>query len=71
MSLSYPQVDRHDRISPSLLDDNVTLVPAERSELGTLRNRLYRAMASNALSPARFYNLPTNRVVELGTQIAI
>ena len=48
-----------------------TLVPAERSELGTLRNRLYRAMASNALSPARFYNLPTNRVVELGTQIAI
>jgi KUP system potassium uptake protein len=48
-----------------------TLVPAERSELGTLRNRLYRAMASGALSPARFYHLPTNRVVELGTQIAI
>jgi KUP system potassium uptake protein len=48
-----------------------TLVPAEKSELGTLRNKLYRAMASNALSPARFYNLPPNRVVELGTQIAI
>jgi KUP system potassium uptake protein len=48
-----------------------TLVPAERSELGSLRNRLYRAMASGALSPARFYHLPTNRVVELGTQIAI
>jgi len=48
-----------------------TLVPAERSELGTLRNKLYRAMASAALSPARFYHLPTNRVVELGTQITI
>jgi len=48
-----------------------TLVPAERSELGKWRNRLYRAMASNALSPARFYHLPTNRVVELGTQITI
>jgi KUP system potassium uptake protein len=48
-----------------------TLVPAEHSELGTLRNRLYRAMAANALSPARFYHLPPNRVVELGTQIAI
>jgi KUP system potassium uptake protein len=48
-----------------------TLVPAERSELGSWRNRLYRAMASNALSPARFYHLPPNRVVELGTQIAI
>ncbi|HEX2760974.1 MAG TPA: potassium transporter Kup, partial [Rhizomicrobium sp.] len=48
-----------------------TLVPAERSELGSWRNRLYRAMASNALSPARFYHLPPNRVVELGTQITI
>jgi len=48
-----------------------TLVPAEKSELGSWRNRLYRALASAALSPARFYHLPTNRVVELGTQIAI
>jgi KUP system potassium uptake protein len=48
-----------------------TLIPAERSELGTLRNRLYRTLASAALSPARFYHLPPNRVVELGTQIAI
>jgi KUP system potassium uptake protein len=48
-----------------------TLVPAERSAMGKLRNRLYRAMASGALSPARFYHLPPNRVVELGTQIAI
>ena len=48
-----------------------TLVPAERSELGSWRGRLYRAMASAALSPARFYHLPPNRVVELGTQITI
>ena len=48
-----------------------TLIPAERSELGSFRNRLYRAMAGAALSPARFYHLPPNRVVELGTQIAI
>jgi KUP system potassium uptake protein len=48
-----------------------TLIPAERSELGSFRNRLYRTMAGAALSPARFYHLPPNRVVELGTQIAI
>jgi KUP system potassium uptake protein len=48
-----------------------TLVPAERSELGRWRGRLYRAMASAALSPIRFYHLPPNRVVELGTQITI
>ncbi len=48
-----------------------TLVPAEHSPLGRFRNWLYRTIASNALSPALFYNLPPNRVVELGTQIAI
>ena len=48
-----------------------TLIPAEHSELGGIRNWLYRAIAGNALSPALFYNLPPNRVVELGTQIAI
>ena len=48
-----------------------TLVPAERSELGVLRNRLYRFLAGAALSPARFYHLPPNQVVELGTQVSI
>jgi len=48
-----------------------TLVPAEHSELPRWRNWLYRQLAGNALSPARFYHLPPNRVVELGTQITI
>jgi KUP system potassium uptake protein len=39
--------------------------------LSRWRNWLYRTMASSALSPARFYRLPPNRVVELGTQITI
>ncbi|HWY60459.1 MAG TPA: potassium transporter Kup [Rhizomicrobium sp.] len=48
-----------------------TLVPAEHSELSRWRNWLYRTIAGNALSPARFYHLPPNRVVELGTQVTI
>ena len=48
-----------------------TLVPAEHSVLSHWRNWLYRTMAGNALSPARFYHLPPNRVVELGTQVTI
>ena len=48
-----------------------TLVPAENPVLGRWRTRLYMALASNALSPARFYHLPPNRVVELGTQVTI
>jgi KUP system potassium uptake protein len=48
-----------------------TLVPAEHSELGRWRTWLYMRLASNALSPARFYHLPPNRVVELGAQVSI
>jgi KUP system potassium uptake protein len=48
-----------------------TLVPAAHSELGRWRGWLYRSMASAALSPARFYHLPPNRVVELGTQVTV
>jgi KUP system potassium uptake protein len=48
-----------------------TLVPAEHSELPRWRNWLYRNLAGNAMSAARYYNLPPNRVVELGTQITI
>lgn len=48
-----------------------TLVPAERPELGRWRTRLYMALASNALSSARYYRLTPNRVVELGTQVTI
>ncbi len=48
-----------------------TLVPAPHSALGRWRGWLYRAMAGAALSPVRFYHLPPNRVVELGTQVTI
>jgi KUP system potassium uptake protein len=48
-----------------------TLVPAEHSALGRWRTWLYMRLASNALSPARFYHLPPNRVVELGAQVSI
>ena len=48
-----------------------TLVPSEHPVLGRWRTWLYMRLASNALSPARFYHLPPNRVVELGTQVTI
>jgi len=48
-----------------------TLVPAEHPVLGRWRTWLYTQLAQNALSPAKFYHLPPNRVVELGTQVTI
>jgi KUP system potassium uptake protein len=47
------------------------LVPASRPVLAPWRIALYTWLASNAYSPARYYRLPANRVVELGTQISI
>ena len=48
-----------------------TLVAGEQPELPRWRVALYMWLASNALSPARYYQLPPGRVVELGTQVSI
>jgi KUP system potassium uptake protein len=48
-----------------------TLVPGAHSALRHWRIALYTWLASNALAPARFFRLPPNRVVELGTQVTI
>ena len=37
--------------------------------LGKWPTWIYLRLAASALSPARFFHLPPNRVVELGTQI--
>jgi KUP system potassium uptake protein len=48
-----------------------TLVAGDHPGLKNWRIGIYTWLASNALAPARFYGLPPNRVVELGTQITI
>ncbi len=48
-----------------------TLVPGQNPSLPRWQVALYMWLASNALSPARFYHLPPGRVVELGTQVTI
>ncbi len=47
-------------------------IPVFRSEgLALWREGLFSALARNAGSPVEYFNLPTNRVIELGTQIEI
>jgi len=49
-----------------------TVVASIRYEgMALWRERLFSAMARNAGSPVDYFNLPTNRVIELGTQIEI
>jgi KUP system potassium uptake protein len=46
-----------------------TFVPGGRSGMARWRKRLFMFMARNARSPAEFFGIPPNDVVELGAQI--
>ncbi|MBL6853651.1 MAG: hypothetical protein ISS15_19095 [Alphaproteobacteria bacterium] len=48
-----------------------TPMPGNQPQLGRWRTWPHTLLASSALPPARFYHLPPNRVVELGTQVTI
>ncbi len=48
-----------------------TLIPASRSELRRWQATLFIAMTGTALSATRFFRIPANRVVEMGTQVEI
>ena len=48
-----------------------TVVPAAKSSLTPWRALVFRLMSKNATSATDFFKIPANRVVELGTQIAI
>jgi KUP system potassium uptake protein len=49
----------------------VTLVPAMKPLIPAWRRRLYFALARNAASAPDFFRIPTDRVVEVGAQIAL
>jgi KUP system potassium uptake protein len=46
-----------------------TLLPSGKSKLARWRKKLFIVMARNAQTATVFFNLPANRVVELGAQI--
>ncbi len=48
-----------------------TLILSTKRTLQYWRKRLFRFMATNSLGAAAFYNLPPNRVVELGVQMEL
>ncbi len=48
-----------------------TLLPTGRARMAGWRKRLYILLARNAPSAASFFEIPPNRVVELGTQLEL
>ena len=45
------------------------LIPTGKSRMARWRKSLFAVMSRNARSATEFFNIPPNRVVELGTQI--
>ena len=58
-------------IDTSFFLSRQTLLPSERPGMMIWREKLFAWMLRNAESAMEFFRLPTNRVVELGTQIEI
>ena len=48
-----------------------TIVPSFKRDISPPRARLFAFMSKNATSATDFFNIPTNRVVELGTQLVL
>lgn len=48
-----------------------TIITTERPGMARWRKKLFTSMARNATSITAYFNIPTNRVIELGTQVEL
>ncbi len=48
-----------------------TLIPSVKADMAMWREQLFCAMSKNAMSATDFFKIPSNRVVELGTQVQL
>ena len=60
-----------DMMETSFFLGRATLVPKVGSEMALWREKLFVLLYRNAGSATSFYKIPTNRVVELGTQVVL
>jgi KUP system potassium uptake protein len=60
-----------DMMDTSFFLSRETLIPTKFAGMALWRERLFVAMAKNAVKSSDFFAVPTNRVVELGTQVQL
>lgn len=60
-----------DMMKTSFFLSRQTLLPSEKPGMAIWREKLFAWMLRNAASAMEFFRLPTNRVVELGSQLEI
>ncbi|ANU08248.1 potassium transporter Kup [Paraurantiacibacter namhicola] len=62
---------KFDMMSTSFFLSRQTLLMADNPGMAVWREKLFSWMMRNAATPMEFFRLPTNRVVELGSQVEI
>lgn len=63
--------ERFDIMATTFYLSRETIVPSMTRRMMPVRARLFAIMSKNATSASDFFKIPTNRVVELGTQLVI
>jgi KUP system potassium uptake protein len=58
-------------MDPSFFVSRETLIATVAPGMALWRERLFVSMSKNATKASEFFNVPTNRVVELGTQVEL
>jgi KUP system potassium uptake protein len=71
--LRPPKGIAFDLMQTSFFLSRQIVVPIETAEGGMAlwRERMFAAMTRNSGSAIEYFNIPTNRVIELGTQVQI
>ncbi len=60
-----------DTMNTSFFLSREHLIPSKHSGMPAILDKIFAVMSRNAMSATDFFNIPPNRVVELGTQIEI
>ncbi|MFN8626942.1 MAG: potassium transporter Kup [Candidatus Binatia bacterium] len=60
-----------DPVATTFMLGRETLLPSGRSRMARWRKRLYAVLARNAPSATAYFDIPPNRVIELGAQIEL
>jgi KUP system potassium uptake protein len=60
-----------DMMTTSFFISRALIVPSPNPGMMEWRERLFIALSKNAMNAADFFKIPTNRVIEMGTQIEI
>jgi KUP system potassium uptake protein len=58
-------------MSTSFFLSRRSLIPSKHSGMPVWQDRIFIALAKNAVDATTYFRLPTGRVVEIGTQVVV